>query len=102
MTTGISLVVRSSGDERTVRGLRKITEKERLSLSNHWMFPAKGYAVLSCLSACSLWREPVHCGASWFTALRTGNISVMKDPGCLDTGVSHSFVRLTTRLVQLH
>jgi hypothetical protein len=33
--TGISLVMRSSRDERTVRGLREITEKEKLSLSNH-------------------------------------------------------------------
>ncbi len=43
-------MMRSSGDERTVRGLCQITEKEKLSLSNHWMFPAKGHAVHSCLS----------------------------------------------------
>ncbi len=50
-------MMRSSEDERTVRGLREIIEKEKLSLNNHWVFPAEGDAVLSCLSACSLWRE---------------------------------------------
>jgi hypothetical protein len=32
MMTRISLVLRSSGDERTVRSLRGITENEKLSL----------------------------------------------------------------------
>ena len=34
--TRISLVLRSSGDERTVRSSREITENEKLSLGYHW------------------------------------------------------------------
>ena len=88
--TRISLVLRSSGDERTVRSLREITENEKLSLGYHW--PS---IVVS--------RLPTMARTKITGLQRRGwKYRPYENPGRLDTGASRSFVRLMTQLVQLH